>query len=161
MKLPTVYDIDPAIVDKLNEALKLERTVCEGYHDQEHSYIATGWDGLRDWFDNRVEDSRKKRRKLVDWLFMAGEVPGTESLPYDVADPNDPDAAISQVFDCENKLYDIYADLIQLSMDKGDFCTAKVGNCLMNITRKTIKKAVKQQNVLAKVGPANYLQSMM
>ena len=160
MALPVVYELDPAVVEKLNAALVLERTVCEGYHDQEHSYIVTGWKKLMGWFDDRVETARKKRRKLLETLYVAGEIPGTDSMVFKVTDPNDPGLALDQVLDYEQQLAEAYEDLITVCLEKKDHCTRQVGHKLLKITRKTIAKVVEQQNVLAKLGPADYLHVM-
>ena len=144
-----------SVVSALNAVLRIERTAHEGVHDQEHAFERKGYDGLGDWFNNRVTDARTKRRAVLDRLFELDSMPGQDSDPYPVSfEPVD--AFTNYQTHCQAALT-AYISAVQTAAAASDFPTEIILRKNLKLTAKLLAKTEAKLAELSKLGPELFL----
>lgn len=150
---------DKSVIVALNECLVYERTAIEGVHDQEHAFERQHYKKLSKWFNARVADARKKRRRLLRRIFELDDIPDLTSELYLVT--LDVTAAFKAYLDSANATLDCYIKGIDVAESVKDYATVCVFYKNMKTTSCLIAKTEAKLRQIESIGKPEFLAEKM
>jgi bacterioferritin (cytochrome b1) len=140
------------VVPALLKVLALEEDLWHWTHTEEHWFRHDGYCKLSDGFHKKHEDTRERRRPILDRVFQLGGM-APDTTP-------DPESALEELVERLNAIHAACSEAYDAADDEDDYATIKILTENQEDVEKCLEKLMSKLKLKSAIGEQLWLDRL-